>query len=877
MNGIGAQESAATNANGKYSRTTAISFGDHENGWNNDSDLSQDGSYYVPSTPYAQKIAGLDPSSYQGSGDDFCTEDNFDQTSAYMNHLLSIHGFSTNLQFLRADKHSASRIVTAFYKLLQQHLKDTEYKNEMDLNWRRLSQDYETTLQNLNTTKIQMEKSECESDILGSRISALEEELRVESEKHRHTREELKSAKANLQYTKTQYAHEARKKEQEMNVLKDKVQKSIARNLGSATSSSIPGGITILNPVPRSLYGKQHTNDAEQLLKEVIEQQHAKETEIVEENEQLRRTLHTVQVELEGLMKKHSRSKSSAPNPYGLPFEMVKDRIETDIRDTLTLLSNQWDHRPALEPTISASEIIVRDQKIEDLQRDIEKMQLELEDSTLLVQGAQKMIDNLSSGNFLAGVQDFKLNVNGSEMTLQELDEAEVKIQKQREDLAKEREQFTEACLDLGKQREELRKAKQEFEESKRTFRLDKVVSFLTFSPTPDPYPTRQDHSLSSTPHVRASAANPRKRTATSLSPQSRSVRPKISATVIEVPDAGERQEREIGRYEGGPDEGKEEEEEEEEKLTRVPARSRIMNFTPSFAPSGISPYSFNSSQFPKTRPIQPSVVTASVAPPESPSVPRLGSSSTIITPTPTPFMISFTDRKQPVVAREIPSDQYEETLAPINKVSEPSTTPFTFTATLPSSSRFSSAIAKAKAGAASGFSSSFGSGAGIPATSRLATVPTSTTPAYGNSLKAAAITAAPSSRDVPSVSFNPRIPSTNPSVTTSITSNRGISSTITKETVSMKADDAGMSNVISGTAENLGLTSTPMATSRQANIAAGPGATRRPPLASTSTASSVPGPTYTRNTTARTSTLTGISKKGAAGRTNAQVSARWR
>jgi hypothetical protein len=48
------------------------------------------------------------------------------------------------------------------------------------------------------------------------------------------------------------------------------------------------------------------------MLKEVIEQQQAKETEIVEENEQLRRTLYTVQVELEGLLKKHSNLKNSA-------------------------------------------------------------------------------------------------------------------------------------------------------------------------------------------------------------------------------------------------------------------------------------------------------------------------------------------------------------------------------------------------------------------------------------------------------------------------------------------------------------------------------------------------------------------------------------
>lgn len=96
-------------------------------------------------------------------------------------------------------------------------------------------------------------------------------------------------------------------------MLKEKLQRSISRGQSSNNSSStIPGGITILNPVPRPLYGKNHTNEAELLLKEVIEQQQAKETEIIEENEQLRRTLYTVQVELEGLLKKHSNLKNSA-------------------------------------------------------------------------------------------------------------------------------------------------------------------------------------------------------------------------------------------------------------------------------------------------------------------------------------------------------------------------------------------------------------------------------------------------------------------------------------------------------------------------------------------------------------------------------------
>ncbi|KAF9156661.1 hypothetical protein BG015_002865 [Linnemannia schmuckeri] len=658
-------------------------------------------------------------------------EENYDQTSAYINHQLNIHGFSSNLQFIGADKHAASRIVTALYKILQQHLKDTEYKEEMDLNWRRLSQDYDTTLHNLNVTKTQLEKAERETDILSARVSGLEDEVRVETEKHRYTREELKSSKANLQYSKTQYAHESRKKEQEVNMLKEKLQKSISRGQSfNNSSSTIPGGITILNPVPRSLYGKNHTNEAELLLKEVIEQQQSKEKEIVEENEQLRRTLYTVQVELEGLLKKHSNLKNSANNAYGLPFEMVKDRIETEIRDTLTLVSDQWNHRPSLEPVISPNEIVVRDQRIEDLQKEIEKLQLELEDSTLLVQGAQKMIDNLSSGNFLAGLQDLKLNVEGSDMTLQEIDEAEAKIRKQREDLAKERKKFTQACLDLGKEREELQRAKDEFEESKRSFRLDKVVDFLSFSPikettartvdasppsapapalAPAPAPTRGRSPArappSSTPAIGASS---RKRVATSPLPffstlnDGRSVRSKTKTTVIEVPDDDDNEDEhdvavpEQGRVQDQwrqnrnttvSDDDEQLEEEDEEQLVRINNNNKAHKATrdsfPTFGVPGMSRDTFGSTIASAVRAgrfgnhtTTTSVVTtpngSSLKPTTTlgPSTPgRSGPSSTFTTSTPTPFVISFNDPS----LSSTPTPRPQTPVAPVTTLSSAS------------------------------------------------------------------------------------------------------------------------------------------------------------------------------------------------------------
>ncbi|KAG0237103.1 hypothetical protein BGW41_000271 [Actinomortierella wolfii] len=455
------------------------------------SDEDSDDSYYVPSTPFSRRLAQVDPSLYQGNGDEFCTVENLAEASAYVNHQLSTFGFPSNLQFNSTDEKQAVAIVTTLYKVLQQHQKYVEYREEMDENYRRLSSDHDITVNNLTTTKARLEKSEREVDILTGRISMLEDELRSEVEKHKNTREELRACKGNLQYTKSQFVHESRKKEQEINGLRDKVQKAINDRFNRSNI-----GITLLNPALRkgqsqhlpfqskSLSAQSGTptkTENELLLEEVVEQQRSKEAEIVAENEQLRKTLYTIHVELSKFLRNHvnSKNKDGLLNGFALPFNMVKDKIEAEIRDQLTTLGDQWAHRPAPEPTISPTELLVRDQQIQELQKEIEKLELELANSTKLVQGAQTMIDNMTNSQLLNSIQQFKLLLEESDMTASELDEAQAKIQQQREELAKEREKFTQACLDLGRQREQLAKERAEFEASKRTFQLEEFLAYL--------------------------------------------------------------------------------------------------------------------------------------------------------------------------------------------------------------------------------------------------------------------------------------------------------------------------------------------------------------------------------------------------------------
>lgn len=291
-------------------------------------------------------------------------------------------------------------------------------------------------------------------------------------------------------------------------------------------------------------------------------------------------------------------------------------------------------------------------------------------------------------------------------MTLQEIDEAETKIRKQREDLAKERKRFTQACLDLGKEREELQQAKDEFEESKRTFRLDKVVDFLSFSPVketanrtldvspppsvPAPAPTStRGRAPVRAPPSPTPAMGARKRVATSPLPyfstlnNGRSVRPKTKTTVIEVPDDDDDEDEhgvtvpEQGRVQehwrsnqnkNVSDEDEQLEEEEEDELlvrTNNHNNNKVQKATkdsfPTFGVPGLPRGTFGStsvagaagasrlgSQSLTTTTSVVATADGSLLKPTTTlgsSTPgRSGPSSTFTTSTPTPFVISFND-----------------------------------------------------------------------------------------------------------------------------------------------------------------------------------------------------------------------------------------
>ncbi|CAG8639357.1 17066_t:CDS:10, partial [Acaulospora colombiana] len=184
--------------------------------------------YYRPSTPF-QMMAG-DKTNCSNEDGQISTED----TIILINQQLNANGYSSPLNFFDSNETSVSKIAECIYELLQQQKKDTEYREEMNDQYRRLQSDHDLLITSMKNLRTRAELSEREVDALKAKLLWIEEDLYKESERHRSTKDELTKTKTQLLYTKTQASHEIRKKENEYNRFKEQMQKLLSSKYNAA-------------------------------------------------------------------------------------------------------------------------------------------------------------------------------------------------------------------------------------------------------------------------------------------------------------------------------------------------------------------------------------------------------------------------------------------------------------------------------------------------------------------------------------------------------------------------------------------------------------------------------------------------------------------
>ncbi|RKP38442.1 Afadin and alpha-actinin-binding-domain-containing protein [Dimargaris cristalligena] len=414
----------------------------------------------------------------------------------FLNHELTAFGFPAPLRLVEGYDDENEQILRCVSALLQQRQRDMDYREEIDDKYRRLLSDQETLAQNVSKLRTELETAERNSDTSKSKLSISETMLKEVNEKHRSTKEELKSAKNNLQYSRSQYAHEVRKREQENLKVKDKMQRMVADKYKTGKI-----GMQLLNPIVKERnigFGKS-AGDKE-LVDIVLGNYEEREQELLDENEQLRQSLYELYSCVTDLLQTKSdkmdisiatASEDSdsqagdrpAREPIVLPYELIKERMSTDMKQLVADLKGDWQTMHAhSQNQVDASLLVEKEEIIKQLNEQLDILNKKLaeyqgviEEQTRVIKKAMLRPERPDSG--------LHTNPAFREVDPDLLQKDRDALEQQRAELDDERRKFTEAAILLGKEREELRKERDAFQEQKVALQATNILGNMPATP----------------------------------------------------------------------------------------------------------------------------------------------------------------------------------------------------------------------------------------------------------------------------------------------------------------------------------------------------------------------------------------------------------
>ncbi|KAG9306223.1 hypothetical protein G9A89_016127 [Geosiphon pyriformis] len=374
--------------------------------------------YLKPSNPFEEKEEG---------GNEPDQKSSLHNTVDYINQQLGEHGYPSPLDLLNGNRESATQIIECIFSLLQQRQKDTGYREALNDQLRRLQSDQDMLMTGMRNLKNRAELSDREVDSLKAKLQWTENTFRIEFEKHRSTKEELTKTKLNLQYIKTQNAHEVRKRESEYQRFKEQMGRALNEKYRGAKI-----GLKMINPAPkpsvreisnatncRPTAGLAPSEYAEsnadvEMFRQVLADHEARQNELLEENSKLRSLLYEVQTQMTEFLDKQTQmmperyldadpeftgiETPESYNPhaakFSLPYEMFGQNLEEEVKGALSALKNEWENRPAgmlVELQEKEEEIQIRDKMIQEKDEALHnhKMEIDRKDANL----QQRMVE----------------------------------------------------------------------------------------------------------------------------------------------------------------------------------------------------------------------------------------------------------------------------------------------------------------------------------------------------------------------------------------------------------------------------------------------------------------------------------------------------
>ncbi|XP_013780968.1 afadin- and alpha-actinin-binding protein A-like [Limulus polyphemus] len=412
----------------------------------------------------------------------FCSKENIHQSLSFLARELSNIGFPT-IKINGSSKFDIIQLVNATYDLLQLNKQNIKLRDDLEYRHLRTSSDLDQVHNSQNRLREELEQNKrtvsfCQEKERQLLIKNKDLQIKLKAEK-----DEVKRLTSIIQQKHAQYHHDLRKKEREINQLKERLHQSF-NDKGLEKRL----GIDIINQLPRKdgRRGQWKTElktnlQEEQLQQVVLANYESRYQELMEENAKLRDSLCYLQDQLQALLdqpleceenhngvkkeeedfsevKLHCSSATSRnilPSPhFQMPYNIVCSKIEEiistkceKIKELLKEKNNNFAMKEATQEEKNLnSEIQALREKIKKCEQIIDQQEQLLQ---VNVNAEETQSHKLKGGHILDEEERFLEEKNF--------------FMEQKRHFDEEREVFTEAVIRLGRERQAFQLEKAEF------------------------------------------------------------------------------------------------------------------------------------------------------------------------------------------------------------------------------------------------------------------------------------------------------------------------------------------------------------------------------------------------------------------------------
>ncbi|OWF38122.1 afadin- and alpha-actinin-binding protein B-like [Mizuhopecten yessoensis] len=422
----------------------------------------------------------------------FCCSENVEDCVTFLNQELTALGFQT---IDHGDGATEVSLVNRLYEIFRLHQKARRFREELENRLRRLSSEtehYQSSNHRLKNEKVQLEREIGKEQEKCRQVVIKQKSL---SEKFKAEKDEVKRLQCVIRDRDGQYKHELKKKERELNKMKEKL-----HHLITDKNPNRRMGLDIANSLQRadgkrSQWKTGSHDKQEEMYQLVIHNYEDKQRELMIENTDLRDCLVYMQRELGTIINHSSDVQTSHTVPRGdvgelsgnsedddddgissvtikdlsdgyfqMPYDLMKDNLRHSFKEMFKLIKKSME-KSSIPPSQLPKTKSSPPRQIPSARRtpsvETDKLLKQVQQYKEIIQQQKEFIQQsiLNQSKAAAETSYLDESVQLQERLLQEQEsmaEQRRLFYQEKANFEEERKQYTEAAIRLGRERKAL-------------------------------------------------------------------------------------------------------------------------------------------------------------------------------------------------------------------------------------------------------------------------------------------------------------------------------------------------------------------------------------------------------------------------------------